>query len=323
MSKKAIRGKPKPTTGIDNVLIHNLQLFNRYVEPIQIELPYKETAISEGAFTMHDWWVIVALLFYVDFDDPSAVHRIESTSEVLTLMQYTKLISDASAEVFGSRKFDTKYFEAFFESIHRLRSTNIRLRYNRQGEPGYGETTILTYFFYVEDDSLLDPRRLTTVDVNKTRAEGQNHVEIHRRADSEGRLLRYKAFEFSFSPYVVEGLKPDKDHKRIGWTQLAQALMELREPLSKNPPMIKIMFWSMRQRSRPIRRKIETIATWAEYKDKPGRRHKKAIQALQRLADLGFAENVVIDEESGIVEFEVAKRWQYAFDDMPIEGEVT
>ena len=96
MSKRSLRAKPKPTTGIDNVLIHNLHLFNRYIEPVQIDLPYRGSAISKGAFTMHDWWVIVALLFYLNLDDPSGVHRIESTSEVLSLMRYTKIVADAS-----------------------------------------------------------------------------------------------------------------------------------------------------------------------------------------------------------------------------------
>lgn len=326
MSKRSLRAKPKPTTGIDNVLIHNLHLFNRYIEPVQIDLPYRGSAISKGAFTMHDWWVIVALLFYLNLDDPSGVHRIESTSEVLGLMRYTKIVADASEEVFrsGSGKYDTKYFDAFFESIHRLRGTQIRLEFNRRGERGYGETSILAHFFYVEDDPKPgDTRATKNVDVNRTDVDGQDHVTIARRIDSEGRPVRYKAFEFAFSPYVVDGLKPDKDGHRIGWTALAQALMDLREPISKNPPIVKIMFWSMRQRSRPIRRKIETIASWAGYIDKPGRRRQKTIQALKQLADLGFAEGLVINEDDDIVEFEIARRWQYAYEGSDIEGVVT
>jgi len=309
--KKLSRSRPKPTTGIDNVLIHNMQLFNRNIDPVQISL-LDETAIIEGAYTMHDWWVIVALLFYLDIDEPDGIHRIESTSEVLSLMRYTKTISDASEEAFGrqSGKFDSKYYEAFFESIHRLRSTNVRLTFNRRGEAGYGETTILSYYFYVEANDQVDPYSKKMVDVNQTDTEGQNHVAIYRGVDSEGRPIRYKAFEFSFSPYIVEGLKRDKAGRRIGWTPITQKLMELREPLSKNPGAIKIIFWSLRQRTRPIRRKLDTISIWAGYKDKPGKRRAKTLKALQLLDDLGFLDSLIYDEDDAIVEFDVAQHWQ-------------
>lgn len=308
VNKNFIEARRKSSSGLDNVLIHNMQLFNRNVKPVQLPLPGGGFHVTEGAFTMHDWWTIIALLLFVDLDNPSAIHRVESTSEILEVLQYSR--KHGSEESIG--KFDTKYFEALHESLHRLKTTPVYLSYNRLGEAGGGETSILAGFFYVYDtDEKEDPYSIRQVDVNKTDPVGDERIPpIFRRVDEAGRPIRYKAIEFAFSPFVVDGLKKDKSGRRIGFTPYLARLIELRDPLSKNPGAVKVIWWSLRQRSKPkVRRKLDTIAKWADFKNVPSRNRAKARDVLLLLEDLGFIENLVFEEETGFVEYSISTRW--------------